>query len=74
MALEFVDAKTVIGCVYGSTDADRDFPVLVDLVARGVVDASGLVSGRIGLDDLNDAFRAMEAGEVARSVIVYDGA
>ena len=31
----FVDAKTVIGCVYGSTDADRDFPVLVDLVRRG---------------------------------------
>jgi len=70
----FVDAKTVVGCVYGSTDADRDFPVLVDLVARGVIDASGLVSRRIGLDDINDAFRAMEAGEVARSVIVYDGA
>jgi len=30
----FVDAKTVIGCVYGSTDADRDFPRLVDLVRR----------------------------------------
>jgi S-(hydroxymethyl)glutathione dehydrogenase/alcohol dehydrogenase len=70
----FVDAKTVIGCVYGSTDADRDFPVLVDLVRRGSVDALGLVSRRIGLDDVNDAFRAMEAGEVARSVIVYDGA
>ena len=70
----FVDAKTVVGCVYGSTDADRDFPVLVDLVARGAVDASGLVSRRIGLDDLDDAFRAMEAGEVARSVIVYDDA
>jgi S-(hydroxymethyl)glutathione dehydrogenase/alcohol dehydrogenase len=69
----FVDAKTVIGCVYGSTDADRDFPVLVDLVQRGAVDASGLVSRRIGLAEVNDAFRAMEAGEVARSVIVYDG-
>jgi S-(hydroxymethyl)glutathione dehydrogenase/alcohol dehydrogenase len=70
----FVDAKTVIGCVYGSTDADRDFPVLVDLVRTGAIDAGGLVSRRIGLDDVNDAFRAMEAGEVARSVIVYDRA
>jgi len=70
----FVDAKTVMGCVYGSTDADRDFPVYVDLVQRGVVDAGGLVSRRIGLGDINDAFRAMEAGEVARSVIVYDAA
>ena len=68
----FVDAKTVIGCVYGSTDADRDFPVLVDLVRQGAIDAEGLVTRRIGLEDVNDAFRAMEAGEVARSVIVYD--
>ncbi len=68
----FVDAKTVMGCVYGSTDADRDFPVLVDLVRRGAIDAERLVTRRIGLDDITDAFRAMEAGEVARSVIVYD--
>jgi S-(hydroxymethyl)glutathione dehydrogenase/alcohol dehydrogenase len=68
----FVDAKTVIGCVYGSTDADRDFPVLVELVREGSIDAEGLVTRRIGLDDVNEAFRAMEAGEVARSVIVYD--
>jgi len=70
----FVDAKTVVGCVYGSTDADRDFPVLVDLVRRGAIDAAGLVTRRISLDDLGDAFRAMEAGEVARSVIVYEEA
>jgi S-(hydroxymethyl)glutathione dehydrogenase/alcohol dehydrogenase len=70
----FVDAKTVIGCVYGSCDADRDFPVLVDLVREGAIDAESLVTRRIGLDDVNDAFRAMEAGEVARSVIVYGDA
>jgi Zn-dependent alcohol dehydrogenase len=33
-----------------------------------------MVSRRIGLDDINDAFRAMEAGEVVRSVIVFDTA
>jgi S-(hydroxymethyl)glutathione dehydrogenase / alcohol dehydrogenase len=38
--------------------------------ARGL-DLDALVTRRIGLDDVNDAFRAMEAGEVARSVIVY---
>jgi S-(hydroxymethyl)glutathione dehydrogenase/alcohol dehydrogenase len=70
----FVDAKTMMGCVYGSTDADRDFPALVDLVRTGALDAGGMVSRRIGLDDINDAFRAMQAGEVARSVIVYDDA
>jgi len=70
----FVGAKTRAGCVYGSTDPDRDFPSLVDLVTRGTIDAETMVSRRIGLDDINDAFRAMEAGEVVRSVIAFDGA
>jgi S-(hydroxymethyl)glutathione dehydrogenase/alcohol dehydrogenase len=45
---------------------------LVDLVTRGTIDAASMVSRRIGLDDINEAFRAMEAGEVVRSVIVFD--
>ena len=68
----FVDAKTVKGCVYGSSDPDRDFPVLVDLVRSGAIDASALVTRRIALDDVNRAFADMEAGTVARSVIVFD--
>lgn len=68
----FVDAKTIKGCVYGSTDPDRDFPALVDLVRSGAVDASGMVSRRISLDEVNEAFAAMDAGSVARSVIVFD--
>ena len=67
----FVDAKRILGCVYGSVDADRDFPWLVGLIMDGNVDASAFVSRRIGLDDVNDAFKSMEAGEVTRSVIIY---
>jgi len=66
-----VDAKTVRGCVYGSTDPARDFPAIVRLQQAGRLDLEGLITRRIALDDLNDAFRAMEDGEVARSVIVY---
>ncbi len=69
----FVDGKTVTGCVYGSTDPDRDFPALVELVRTGAVDATSLVTQRIALDEVNEAFDAMEAGTVARSVIVFDG-
>lgn len=68
----FVDAKTLIGCVYGSTDPDRDFPVLSRLVREGTIDASSLVTRRIDLAELEDAFAAMEAGEVVRSLIVFD--
>lgn len=68
----FVDAKTIVGCVYGSTDPDRDFPTLVELVGSGRIDAPSMVSRRIGLGEVNEAFRAMTAGEVARSMIVFD--
>jgi Zn-dependent alcohol dehydrogenase len=30
-----------------------------------------MISRRIKLDDVNDAFRAMQAGEVVRSVIEF---
>ena len=66
-----VDAKTIRGCVYGATDPLRDFPEMVRLHREGRLDLEALVTRRIGLDDVNDAFRAMQAGEVARSVIVY---
>jgi S-(hydroxymethyl)glutathione dehydrogenase/alcohol dehydrogenase len=66
-----VDAKTVRGCVYGATDPRRDFPEMIRLHRAGRLDLDQLVTRRIELDDLDDAFRAMEAGEVARSVIVY---
>ena len=67
----FYDAKTVHGCLYGSADPDRDFPRLLDMWRAGRLDIEALITRRIALDDVNDAFRAMEAGEVARSLIVF---
>jgi Zn-dependent alcohol dehydrogenase len=32
----------------------------------------GLISRRIKIEEVDDAFRAMQAGEVIRSVIDYD--
>ena len=66
-----VGAKTLRGCVYGSTDPIRDFPEMITLQRQGRLDLEALVTRRIALDEVNDAFRAMQAGEVARSVIVF---
>ncbi len=63
--------KTIKGCWYGSANVHRDIPRLVELHRQGVLKLEELMSRRIGLDEVNDAFRAMTAGEVARSVIVY---
>ncbi len=66
----FFEEKTVKGCKYGSAQVRRDFPRFVELIETGRLDTSAMVSKTIPLDAVNDAFRAMEAGEVIRSVIV----
>jgi S-(hydroxymethyl)glutathione dehydrogenase / alcohol dehydrogenase len=66
-----LQSKTIKGCWYGSADVRRDVPRLIDLYRRGELHLDELVSRRIELGEVNDAFRAMTAGEVARSVIVY---
>lgn len=66
------DAKQIRGSVFGSTDPDRDLPPLVELALRGALDVNALVTRRIGLADVDAAFAAMSAAEVARSVVVLD--
>ena len=67
----FYEEKKLLGCVYGSAQVRRDFPRFIDLVETGRLDLADMVSRTIGLDDVNDAFRSMLAGEVIRSVITH---
>jgi Zn-dependent alcohol dehydrogenase len=39
---------------------------------EGRLDLDGMVTLELGLTDLDEAFRAMLAGEVIRSVVVFD--
>jgi S-(hydroxymethyl)glutathione dehydrogenase/alcohol dehydrogenase len=66
----FFEEKKILGCLYGSAQVRRDFARLIGLVEAGRLDIGAMVSRRIKVDEVNDAFRAMEAGEVIRSVIV----
>jgi len=65
----FFEQKTVRGCKYGSAQVRRDFPRFVELIETNRLDTSAMVSKTIKLDGVNDAFKAMEKGEVIRSVI-----
>jgi S-(hydroxymethyl)glutathione dehydrogenase/alcohol dehydrogenase len=65
----FYEEKTIRGSKYGSAQVRRDFPRFVNLIETGRLDISAMVSKKIKLEGVNDAFRAMEAGEVIRSVI-----
>ena len=48
----------------------RDFPMLIDLYLQGRLDLDRFVSETIALDEVEEAFHAMERGEVLRSVVV----
>jgi S-(hydroxymethyl)glutathione dehydrogenase/alcohol dehydrogenase len=64
--------KTIKGCVAGSAQPFVDFPRLVDLWQAGLIMVPELISRRFALAEVNAAFAAMAAGEVARGVIVYE--
>ncbi|MBV8086146.1 MAG: Zn-dependent alcohol dehydrogenase [Chloroflexi bacterium] len=68
----FRNEKRILSSYYGSAVVRRDFPRLINLVETGRLDVGAMVSRRIGLGDINDAFRAMQAGEVIRSVICFN--
>ena len=47
-------------------------PRYAQLYQQGRIKLDELVSARIGLEDVNQAFEEMQRGSVARSVIVFD--
>jgi S-(hydroxymethyl)glutathione dehydrogenase/alcohol dehydrogenase len=64
------DDKRLCGSLYGGTQARRDIPMIVELAETGRLDLASMVTRRLPLAEVNDAIRALEAGEQIRSVIV----
>jgi S-(hydroxymethyl)glutathione dehydrogenase/alcohol dehydrogenase len=65
------DGKVIRGSVYGASDPARDIPVLAELACRGRLDLEALVTRRIGIDDVEQAFADMAAGHGARSLVCF---
>ena len=64
--------KTMVGSYYGSSSPHRTFQKLVDMYTTGRIDVDSIVQRRYPLDEINEAFHALERGEDGRGVIVYD--
>ena len=47
-------------------------PRFVELYLQGRLHLDDMVSGHIKLSDVNEAMAALETGEVARNVIMFD--
>ncbi len=68
-----IEEKRIGGCYLGSSSPSRDIPAMVTLYLNGQLRLDELVSRRIGLTDLNEAFDRLRAGTEARQVVVFDG-
>jgi S-(hydroxymethyl)glutathione dehydrogenase / alcohol dehydrogenase len=67
----FINEKTLKGCYLGSVRLDEDVPRLVDLYAAGELRLDELVSDRIALAQLPQAFDRLRAGDALRQLVVF---
>jgi S-(hydroxymethyl)glutathione dehydrogenase/alcohol dehydrogenase len=67
----FLTEKKIQGSMMGSNHFKVDMPKYVDFYLQGRLRLDEMITRRIGLEDIDDAFRSMKAGEVSRSVIVF---
>ncbi|MFD7861235.1 Zn-dependent alcohol dehydrogenase [Streptomyces sp. NPDC059783] len=63
--------RSLTGCVYGNSDPARDLPVLAAHIREGRFDLSMMVTDRIGLDGIPEAFDHMIAGKGGRALVVF---
>ena len=66
--------QRIIGSNSGGTSPAADFATLCKLYLAGRLPVDRLISHRIGLDEVEQAFDEMADGRRARSVVVFDGA
>ena len=69
---EFLMERKMQGSNMGSNRFRVDMPRFVEFYLQGRLHLDDLISRRISLEDVNDGIAALETGEVARSVIIFD--
>lgn len=67
----FYMEKKILGTFYGSADVRTDFGRMIRLWRAGRLDLEGLISRRLDISQVNEAFDAMRNGEVIRQVIQF---
>ena len=63
--------RRILGSRYGSGNPMVEFPRMVDLAMSGLLKIEDLVTKRYDLDEADEAFRSLAAGEQARGLIVF---
>jgi S-(hydroxymethyl)glutathione dehydrogenase/alcohol dehydrogenase len=68
----FLGEKGIVGSFYGSTRQTYDMPWLMELYRQKRLKIDELITKRWTLDQINEAYESLKAGEVNRSVIVMN--
>jgi S-(hydroxymethyl)glutathione dehydrogenase/alcohol dehydrogenase len=63
--------KKITGTYYGSIRPAVDFGILADLDMSKRINLDGLISRTYRFDEINEGFRLLTTGQVARGVIVF---
>jgi S-(hydroxymethyl)glutathione dehydrogenase / alcohol dehydrogenase len=66
-----ITGRRVAGASFGGAKGRDQVPDLVDRYMSGDLDLESLVTNRVKLDEVNDAFEAMERQEGIRTVITF---
>ncbi len=66
---EFLLGKSIVGTVQGDIVAPIEIPRYVDMFMEGKLPIDKLITRTYKLDEINEAFAALEKGEVIRSVV-----
>lgn len=62
-------SRVLTSSIFGSCDPERDLPVLADWLRNGDLDLGRMISHRVGLSGVPEAFARMGAGVGARTLI-----
>jgi S-(hydroxymethyl)glutathione dehydrogenase/alcohol dehydrogenase len=68
---DFLGEKRIQGSLMGSNRFPIDMPRFVDFYMAGKLHLDQMISRRIKLEQVNEAFDELKRGELARSVIVF---
>ncbi len=64
--------RKIQGTMMGGNRFRIDMPRYIDFYLQGRLNLDEMISKRGKLEDVNEAFRAMKAGEVARTVLMFE--
>jgi S-(hydroxymethyl)glutathione dehydrogenase/alcohol dehydrogenase len=71
LAINILQQKRLKGCLFGGGNPHHDIPLLASMYLAGKLNLDDMVTRQYRLDQINDGFQDMLAGNLIRGVIRY---